>query len=97
MNSCYKQIVVTPQSESMKVLVACQKGIEWKWEEIEIKKDESKFCFIEIFDWDTSDRMNGQFVRTQLTESTTLLDRIGYDFLFNYDEIEIVKTNANKT
>ncbi|MCU4177351.1 hypothetical protein [Carboxylicivirga sp. N1Y90] len=94
-NGFFDQIVVVPKSYTIEVLAAIEHGIEWRWEKMEITKDNSKFCFIDLYDWDSFDKMDCQFARTRLIESNTLSARIGYDFLFNFDEVEIIKTNAN--
>lgn len=92
-NGFYEQIFVAPKSQPMKVLTSKQNGLEWKWDEIEIIKDDSKFCYVDVFDWDTSERKNGQFIRSKLIESKELSYLIGSDFLFNYDKVEILRTN----
>lgn len=64
----------------------------WRWNPVDEITTDCIFKYIDLFDWSTEEGMDCEFFRARLTESTLMKEYVGFDFLFKYDEVQIINT-----
>lgn len=87
----FTEIMVTPVSTNIKAMAAKKKVLEYNWENLEGIPNDCIFKYLDLFDWDTEEGMNCEYIRVRLTESNTLRKYVGFDFLFRFNDVEIYK------
>lgn len=94
----YEEIKVTIKQDIKTVDVKYVdkiEGLTTHWNNLLLNNTKHLFSFIEFFDWNTFDYMDGEFARLRLLESDTHPELVGKDFLINPEKISYFKKVKN--